>query len=71
MIACLDRWQFRRGFRAAFSDARRRTSREIHAGSYFALGYQLGVSAYALSQSLETAIRDAEHTTFERNKSTK
>lgn len=59
------RWQFRRGFRAGFADALGKKRRELHAGSWFAKGYVLGVGAYAVGLPVEDALDASVRGVFE------
>jgi hypothetical protein len=66
IIESLNRWQFRRGFRAGYADAKAKKSRELTPGSWFQSGHRLGVAAYALGFEPEDAMRRSEAGAFSR-----
>ncbi len=51
-------WQFKRGIRSGYRDSQRKEKRDLTEGSTFKEGYPVGMTAYALSISLEVALRD-------------
>lgn len=56
MIAMVQEWMFRRGFKAGYQAAKSKKFDVVAQESSYGKGYRLGIAAYALSLEPEAAL---------------